>query len=109
MTLDAPRPKITFVEIILSLSILLYTGLGLEGLSAPLVFSNHLPTRKFYFMTLLTAHLRLPLSFPSNHELALTTFLGGSSMEDDTSLRNLVMSYADKTGILLEIGDRETT
>ena len=30
-------------------------------------------------------------------------------MEDDTSLRNLVMSYADKTGILLEIGDRETT
>ena len=30
-------------------------------------------------------------------------------MEDETSLRNLVMSYADETDIVLEIGDRETT
>ena len=30
-------------------------------------------------------------------------------MEDDTSFQKLVMSYADKTAIVLEIGDRETT
>ena len=30
-------------------------------------------------------------------------------MEDNTSLRNLVISYADETAIVLEIGDGETT
>ena len=108
MTLDAPRLTITFSEITVSRSMRLYTGLGLEGLSALLGLSKDLPTRKFAFLALLTAPLRLPLSPPPNHELAWTTLSRKSSMEDNTSLRNLFMSSADETAIVLEIGDGET-
>ena len=87
----------------------LSTGLVLDGLAAPLGLYNHLPTRNFAYLTLLTAPLRLPLSFSSKQELARTKVFRRSYMEDDTSLRNLVMSSADETAILLEIGDGETT
>ena len=94
MIIEAPRPTLKFTRIIVSLSIIISVGIEVGALYKPLGFSNHLPTSDFAFLMLLTAPLRPPLSFPSKHELASTTFLRRSSMEEDISPWRVVMSSA---------------
>ena len=109
---DTWRPPLNdhiFWKIIVPLSMWLSTGLEIEGLAAPMGFSNNLTTSNFYFLTLLTIHLILPLSLPSKYDIAWTKLSMRSSMDNYTSLQNLVVSSAHETGILLQIGDRETT